>query len=421
MALTRATLSKSFYRLRRLSRKLWIRSALIALLAVVAALTARPLAFLIPDPMAAGLTEGAVAEIVRIIASSMLAVTIFSLSIMVAARQAASSQVTPRTHQLLIEDTTTQTVLATFLGAFIFSLVSLIVLDTGYFSGKAAVVILFFTLLVIGLVVIAILRWIDHLSELGSVIETTRKVEHVARDALRQRVEWPCLGARALTEGMLEIPVRAMRLHAWSTGYIQHIDMASLSEAVRASHGQVFLLAAPGKFVTEGQPLLYHTGDLPEKAVRSAFTISDSRVFDQDPRFGVIVLTEIAQRALSPGINDPGTAIDVISRLQRVLLGFRDEAEAKNQIDPHYPSIWMPPVTARTLLRDSFEPIARDAADTVEVQIRLQKALAALAEGSDATMAEAARDSSARALEMALPHLPLDAHRARLEALAVGR
>ena len=56
-----------------------------------------------------------------------------------------------------------------------------------------------------------------------------------------------------------------------------------------------------------------------QDAFCSAFAIGDSRSYDQDPRFGLIVLGEIAAKALSPGVNDPGTAIQVIGAGVRLL------------------------------------------------------------------------------------------------------
>jgi hypothetical protein len=58
-------------------------------------------------------------------------------------------------------------------------------------------------------------------------------------------------------------------------------------------------------------------GDAVDKIL--GIIVGDVRSFDQDPRFGAVVLTEIASRALSPGMNDPGTAIDVIGRAVRLL------------------------------------------------------------------------------------------------------
>ncbi|WP_159964381.1 DUF2254 domain-containing protein [Profundibacterium mesophilum] len=415
MKLGAAALSKRFYQLRALTRKLWIRAALIAGLAVVAALVSRPIAPLVPQWMAEKFSAGDVSNILEILASSMLAVTIFSLSVMVSARQSASSQVTPRSHQVLIQDTTTQTVLATFLGAFVFALVGLIVLGTGVYSGQSPTVILFFTLLVIGLVVVAILRWIDHLSDLGSVVATSGKIEDVAQRAIDARNRWPCLGARPLSRDLI-IPGAARELLAWETGYVQHIDLAALEECCKDG-GLVYILRSPGTLASEGTPILRYAGEMDVARLRHAFTLSTQRNFDQDPRFGAIVLSEIAQRALSPGINDPGTAIDVLSRLQRVLHGFRAQQGDEEEI--HFPHVWMEPVSAEDLMRDAIDPIARDGAGNVEVQVRLHKMLREVSRNGDAEMRRAAQAASARALGMALPKQLLDEHCERLRALAL--
>ena len=55
-------------------------------------------------------------------------------------------------------------------------------------------------------------------------------------------------------------------------------------------------------------------------SIAKAFLIGDARVFDDAPRLGLIVLSEIASRALSPAVNDPGTAIDVIGMLVRLFV-----------------------------------------------------------------------------------------------------
>lgn len=408
--------SKTYYRLWRIARRLWVRAALISTLAVPAALSASSMAWMVPQGLANVASADTLSSLLEVLASSMLAVTIFSLSVIISARQSASSQVTPRSHQILMEDRTTQNVLATFLGSFIYSLAGIIVLGTGLYEGAAVTVMMGFTLVVIALVVIAILRWIDHLAELGSVSATTGKIERAAAAALDARQKLPCLGARPLTCGQLEVPERAENLRAWETGYVQHIDLKALSKLAVACDCNIYVVVQPGELVSPGEILVYFTADLDEETLKGAFTLADRRVFEQDPRFGVIVLSEIAQRALSPGVNDPGTAIDVLTRFARVLGGYRDEADPSRKV--RLPRVWMSAVTADELVRDAFDPIARDGAGTIEVQIRLQKTLALLSESGDNTMAKAARAASARALELALPELRLEEHRERITALA---
>src|SRR3546814_17845649 len=97
----------------------------------------------------------------------MLAVTTFSLSTRVAAYGAASSGVTPRATTLVIEDTTTQNALATFIGSFLFSLVGIIALSTGAYGVQGRVLLFAVTIGVVILIVYMLLRWINHLSKLG--------------------------------------------------------------------------------------------------------------------------------------------------------------------------------------------------------------------------------------------------------------
>lgn len=126
--------SKTLWRLRLLTRKLWIRATLISLMAVAAALVAILLTPYLPDNLSTDIGAEAVDNILSIIASSMLAVTTFSLSTMVTAYGAATSNVTPRATRLIMEDSTTQNVLAAFVGSFLFSLVAIITLAMGAYG-----------------------------------------------------------------------------------------------------------------------------------------------------------------------------------------------------------------------------------------------------------------------------------------------
>lgn len=112
----------------RFWRKVWVRVALFAVLALVTAASSQWLGRFIPPNLAERLGADSVDQILTILASTMLAVTTFSLSISVSAYASAAGTATPRATSLLQEDSTTQNVLATFLGAFVFSLVGIIAL-----------------------------------------------------------------------------------------------------------------------------------------------------------------------------------------------------------------------------------------------------------------------------------------------------
>jgi uncharacterized membrane protein len=183
----------------------------------------------------------------------------------------------------------------------------------------------------------------------------------------------------------------------------------------------VYVAALPGTFVDPSRPVarLQDIGGDADESVRSAFTIADERSFEQDPRFGVSVLAEIASRALSPAMNDPGTAIDVLGRSVRVLATWANgDDEDGGSRDCTFPRVHVPAVRLGDLFDDVFAPIARDGAAFVEVQIRLQKALLALARIGDARFARHAARLARLALARAETGLALEEEKARVREIA---
>ena len=109
--------------LKQTVKKLWFRATLFAIVAIITALLSILFKSMIPESVSVKVGAEAVDNILNILTSSMLAVTTFSLSIMVTAYGSATTNVTPRATRLVVEDVTTQNVLATFIGSFLFSLV----------------------------------------------------------------------------------------------------------------------------------------------------------------------------------------------------------------------------------------------------------------------------------------------------------
>jgi len=359
---------------RQLTHTLWIRSALFALLGVLAALLALTANLFLPKtflPLHIG--ADAVDSVLNIIASSMLAVTTFSLSVMVTAYQAASSQVTPRATQLLIQDTTSQNVLGTFIGSFLYALVGIIALSTDAYGEAGRFFLFIVTLVVIVLIVVALLRWISHLTQFGRMPDSCGRVEKAAADAIQHRLASPYLGGVCANQEPFK---SKFVLSGEVTGYVQHVDLPQLQEIAEAENCVFRLNLLPGKFITPLDTLLYADKDMDEQSrekLLNAFLVKDTRSYEQDPRFGFVVLAEIASRALSPAVNDPGTAIDIIGRNLRLLQLYR-QPEPQDQRPP-CPRIEVPPLDIEDIVNDAFAPIIRDAAAIVEVRIRLHKAI----------------------------------------------
>ncbi len=407
------------------SRKLWLRASFFVVAGVVSAVASLILAPYIPYDFPGKIGSDAVVDVLKIMASSMLAVTTFSLGVMVQAYSAATNNVTPRATKLIMEDHTTQNVLGTFIGSFLFSLVGIIALSTGYFGVQARLILFGVTILVVALIVITLLRWIEYLSRLGRVAETSQRVEEAVLNALNDRIDAPCLGGRPLQDPHC-LPPEAYLVKASRTGYVQHLDIKALQICADEQQAEIFVIALPGTFIHSGK-LIAAVVPGPDgqrvssEKIEEAYTVGNERSFDQDPRFGLSVLTEIGSRALSPALNDSGTAIDIIGRLTRVLMAWagRDRGIAADHI--LYQRVYVPPLRDEDLLDDAFRPLIRDGVALLEIQLRLQKALAALASITNGDLRAAASRLALTAHEAASSAmvLPEDTERLRVEYRAV--
>lgn len=379
---------KLVFFLQRLVRKTWLRCALFALLACAAVMLATWAGPYIPDGTAIDLGSDALDSLLNILASSMLTVSIFSASTMVAAFSAVANSATPRASQLLIEDSTVQNTLAVFIGAFIYGVIALVGLHAHVYGDGGRLVLFGFTLLILLGVVVVLLRWIDYLSVLGRLGETIRRLEEASRKAIDQRIDKPYLGGRRQQPG--ERGSHEVRSDA--TGFVQHVAMDQLQARAQAVDGQIHLHVLPGAFVAPGAVLASSDrplDDAARDAIRQAVLIGNGRTFDHDPRYGFVVMGEIAARAMSASINDPGTALEVIGAGVRTLAHWaaRQRAAAlsppsasasASSAAPSPPScdrVTAPALREAGMVEDVFEPLARYAAGAVEVGIALQRAL----------------------------------------------
>ncbi len=391
-----SVVGRTAWLLRQFRKQIWVRAALFSVAAVFVAILAALIGPYIPYDPGLTLASGSVDHILNILASSMLAVTTFSLSIMVSAYASATSNVTPRSTKLLIADPVAQNTLSTFVGSFLFSIVGIIGLAAGLYNDKGRIILFLATLIVILLITVTLLRWIEQLGKFGRVGDTILRIERAATPAFVSAGMCPRLGAMAPTA----IPATALAILSDRTGLIEHIDVAQLDELAAANGARVYIAAVPGALVHPTRILLHVDGSRDEaciSAMRKCVTVGDSREYEQDPRFGLIVLSEIASRALSPAVNDPGTAIEVLGAGLRVLLAYADAHDRAEP--PQHRHVHAPDLDIDDLFASFFNPIARDGASIVEVQMRLIAVLEALAARSPELFARAAIANVERAAE----------------------
>jgi uncharacterized membrane protein len=273
-----------------------------------------------------GSAEGA-RGVLSTIAGSLITVTGVVFSVTIVALQLASSQFTPRVMRSFVADRTNQVVLGVFIGTFTYTLLILRTVHSTSGGAEAFVpqVGVTFALVLLLVSIGALIVFINHAarSVQASVIlhretqHTLRRIEGlfptgVAQPASADGAPPPC------PPEMLAV------VAAREAGYLQAVQADTLVEVAEGCRVTIRMelhvgaFAIPGKVLASVWPA-HLLDERAERIVREAFVLGLERTPEQDVEFGIIEISDIAVRALSPGINDPTTAMLCIDRLTQVL------------------------------------------------------------------------------------------------------
>ena len=298
-----------------------------------------------------------------------------------------------------------------FIGSFLFSIVGIVGLAMGLYQDNGRVLLFLATLGDIALITWALLRWVDHLNSFGRMHDIVSRIERVATEAAGKYRDRPALGA---IPGTSPLSTDAATVPSRQNGYVRAVDMMALQGVAEDQNLIVEMLRMPGKYVHQGEPLLRLSravGDEVAETLRDAVLIGNQRSFDEDVGYGIIVLSEVASRALSPAVNDPGSAIDVLRAGTRVLMALHgapsgDEAQTCDRV-------YAPEPDLGAIYASFFSSIARDRAGLIEVQETVQDCLDALAHVTDQPYPQI---EAKRAHARAIAALDQDWERDRLNA-----
>ena len=176
----------------------------MGLLAFTAIAVSQLVEYIITEKLAQSVNGTSADRLLNTIASEMLSVTIFSITVMVSVYQSSSSQWTPRIHRLILHDRNTQNTMAVFIGAYVYALLGIILRETGVYDDDHAFVLFWMTVAVLIVIVVYLIRWVLHLQGFGQLIDITRQIEMTTRDQFKERLSQPCLEARPFTGDLPE-------------------------------------------------------------------------------------------------------------------------------------------------------------------------------------------------------------------------
>jgi uncharacterized membrane protein len=292
----------------------WFRPALATVGAFALASAALQVRTGADDLLWPGDVESA-SSTLQAIATSVITATSLTFSLVVVALQLASQQFSPRLLREFARDGVIQTVLAVLIATFVYCLTVLRSLD-GMGSLPALAVLLGFLLAVASAAAL-----VSFLSHIARALRVDTMMVAVHRDTKRvMHRGYPPLGQGApLPDSSLPGPDGGTLLTARRSGFIEWVEIDRLVGAFARQGVFVRLRVRPGDHVTFGTPVASAWAserpldvDAVGDALADAMGYGYERTFEQDVAFGFRQLSDIAVKALSPGINDPTTAAHAI-------------------------------------------------------------------------------------------------------------
>lgn len=256
------------------------------------------------------------------ISGSLITVTSLTFSLTVVSLQLASSQFSPRLLRTFTRDLLVQGTLGLFLGTFVFALSVLRVVrtDTGgedAFIPRVSVSVAFVLAI---LSVIALVLFLGHLTQTIRVESMLRSVHRDASAALSGVSDDSRL---TLDAARRMVPDHATPLVASSSGFLIDVDGRDLVRVVAEHDAVAYVDRNPGDSVVAGTPIGWvwsaaggslgsDRRDELMDAINARIAIGFERAGASDLSLGLRQLTDVAVKALSPGINDPTTAVHAL-------------------------------------------------------------------------------------------------------------
>jgi uncharacterized membrane protein len=269
-------------------------------------------------------------NVLIVVSTTMITVTGLVFALTIVALQIASGQYSPRLLRNFMRDRGTQVVLSVFVGAFAYSTAGLYTVGVQR-AGEQAFVPRLAVSGSLGLALASVgvlIYFIHHLAHSIQIDTIMSQIQRETREVIDD-VYPHASGGLEREERCPDPPAHAVVLAAVTSGYIQAIQPAPLVDAAARHDLVVRLTRRVGDHVVAGTPIAWawhRSSDqappqpaLPEEAVADAVQVGFERTMVQDVLFGLRRLVDTANRALSPAINDPYTAIQAVHHLTVLL------------------------------------------------------------------------------------------------------
>ena len=284
----------------------------------------------------------AAASVLQAIAGSLITVTSLTFSLTVVTLQLASSQFSPRLLRTFTSDRIVHATLALFLASFAFALTVLRSVrreDSARppFVPEISVTVAFV------LAIASVLGLVLFLAHLTREIRVETMMQRVVGET-QSTVESVYPVDRHVQSAAPQPGPGAVRIASSHSGFLVSVDRERLLRAALDTGTVLQLDCMPGSFLVKGVPFATAWPLVPrerlapqdreglERSINAAVIAGGERTHVQDVAFGLRQLVDVAVRALSPGINDPTTAVHIIGHLSVLLCQLADRSPGPAQV-----------------------------------------------------------------------------------------
>ncbi len=312
----------------RLETSIWVIPAACLLGAVLLSFAVEALDKQLADDLTAwylfqGGPDGA-RSILSSVASALMTLTgvVFSVTILVL--QLASTQFSPRVLRTFLQDRGSQMVLGVFVGTFLYALLGLrsVKGESDGVEEYVPALSIWLCVVLTAACIASFVYFIHHIAQSIRAVNVLHRIGDDARAELNRSFPDGLEGAR---EPVLPTPVEGASLViplGEAPGVIFAVDERHLVACAQKANVVIRLIPAMGDFVPYGAPLVEVFGDaatLDVDEVLQAIVLGRERSVRGDLGFALRELVDVAERALSSGVNDPTTAVQALDQLHDIL------------------------------------------------------------------------------------------------------
>jgi uncharacterized membrane protein len=309
-------------------RPFWV-PLLYAITALVSGLALPRLERSLLPGLTVGVDPGAALAILTGIASGMMGLTAIVFSIAFVMVQFSATAYSPRLVLWLARSSVINHSIGVFTATFVYSLAAAAWINRDGSGLIPPITVWFAVSLLLASLVLFVL-----LVERVGLLQVTRVLAFAGdegRSVISRMYDAPARARHGVDPDALSpsraspeaLPVIQTLAHRGAPAIVQAVDTDALAAMAVQAGGVVVMTVAVGDTVLEGMPILHVRGTAappPLSRLRDAVELGSDRTFEQDPKFALRLLVDVAIKALSPAINDPTTAVQALDQIEDLLL-----------------------------------------------------------------------------------------------------